>query len=152
MKKKATKSFQNQTSFTYSLYAIRAIQARQEYFTTVIPFGVLAKLLNSERMRTSTVPIDRDRPKAIAQYIRRHQKRYVLPAVTLTISGSYRFTPTSDLPAAINGGSLSLPVDAVFKIIDGRFRISGIADLIAVNPELADETISVILFPESTSV
>jgi len=140
-----------QNDFSYSLPAIRAIQAGQEYFTTVIPFGVLAKLLNSERMGTSTAPIDRDRPKAIAQYIRRNQKRYVLPALTLTVSGSYRFTPISDLSSAINVGSLSLPVDAVFKIVDGRFRISGIADLIATNPELADETISIILFPESKS-
>ncbi len=151
MKKTATKSFQSQRSFTYTLYAIRAIQAGQEYFTTVIPFGVLAKLLNSKGLGTSTAPIDRDRPKAIAQYIRRNQKKYVLPALTLTVSGSFRFTPTSDLSLAINGGSLSLPVDAVFQIVDGRFRTSGIADLIATNPELADETISVTLFPESKS-
>lgn len=133
--------------FTYSLPAIRAIQASQEYFTTSLPFGVLAKLIEPERSRADAIPLDRDRPAAIAEYIRKNRANFVLPALTLSIDGPYAFETTNQDATAVSAGELILAMDANIRIHDGRYRALAIAASVEATPELASETVSVVIFP-----
>lgn len=136
------------SEFTYRIPAIRATQAGQEYFTTAIPFGVLAKLLGDASGMT---PVDRDRPKAIAQFIASNPATYVLPALTISMSGEYVFTPLESITAAVSTGTLTLDIDAEFEIHDGTYRVLGIAQAILDHPALNDESVSVVIFPNSRS-
>lgn len=136
------------SGFTYSLPAIRAIQAGQEYFTTAVPFGVLSKLLESSTVTDGLAPLDRERSKSIAEYIARNQTSYVLPAITLSVDCRCQFTPSDNATSGVSAGTLTIPINASIRIHDGQYRIRGIADAIAANAQLAEETLSVVIYEQ----
>lgn len=139
------------TGFTYSIPAIKAIQAGQTYFTTALPFAVLVKLLKSSSYSEEVVPFDRDRSKAIAQYVLQHRESYVLPAITVSVSGKCDFRSQYDSSSGVAAGTLRLPINAGFRVHDGIYRAHGIAEALAANPRLGDETLSVVIYPSDTN-
>lgn len=143
-KKRATRP--KQSSFTYSLPAIRSLQAGQPYFTTAIPFGVLAKLLEPSASNDAVEPPDRDRTSAISQYIIQNEGTYVLPAVALSTEGNCEFVSLGDSDTGVAAGTLTLPINASFKIHDGHYRLYAIIRTVAEEPLLASETLPVVIF------
>lgn len=136
------------TGFTYSLPAIRSFQAGQPYFTTAIPFGVLAKLLEPNAINAGVEPLDRDRTRAISQYITQYEETYVLPAVTLSTAGDCDFVSLGDSDTGVTAGTLMLPMDASLKIHDGQYRLHAIARTVAEEPHLASETLPVVIYAD----
>jgi DNA sulfur modification protein DndB len=147
MSKKSAQTKPKQSSFQYSLPAIRAIQAGQEFFTTAVPFGVLAKLLNttlaSENEQASH---NRERSKSISEYIVRNPQSYVLTAITLSVHGKCSFEGTSGSDSEITSGTLTIPMNTSLQVHDGRHRAKAIADAVAKSPSIANESISVVIF------
>lgn len=140
------------SGFTYSMPAIRAIQAGKEYFTTVVPFSVLAKLIEPERNRDDAIPLDRDRPTAIAEYIAKNPSSYVLPALVISIDGEYVFDARQPTSATVTAGDLIFAINATVRIHDGRYRALGISEAVEANADLGDETISMVIFPAGNGI
>ena len=150
MAKKSGTTKPKQSGFKYSLPAIRAIQAGQEFFTTAIPYCVLAKLLNTTKSSEGElVTQNRERSRAIAEYIVRNPQSYVLSAITLSVQGKCNFEAISGSDADITSGTLTIPMNTALQIHDGRHRVQGIADAIAKSPSIANESISVVIFLRS---
>ncbi|HBJ33216.1 MAG TPA: hypothetical protein DDZ51_00335 [Planctomycetaceae bacterium] len=147
MANKTKSSVNKPPGFTYSLPAIRAFQAGQEYFTTAIPFDVLSKLIESECKQGNAVPLDRDRPKTIADYIVKNRHSYVLPALTVSIDGDYVFDSAQTESGNVAAGVLVFAINTNVRIHDGLYRALGIAEAVERNKELNDETIPVVIFP-----
>jgi len=57
-----------------------------------------------------------------------------------------RFDPMADRGSARNVGTLTVPMTARFLINDGQHRRAAIEEALKENPELGDETISVVFF------
>lgn len=133
--------------------AIRGIQAGREYYTTMIPLRLLSKLFVFEdeempaQMRAQRV-LNLRRAKAITNYVL-DSKRYVLNALTVTVdvpheeTNDFCFKPFAD---AFDIGYLQVPMSARFLLADGQHRAEGLKQALAENPDLKDETISVVLF------
>jgi DNA sulfur modification protein DndB len=147
MKKSNPPLTKKTSDFTYSLPAIRAIQADQEYFTTVIPFGIVAKLLSDQSNGFDAMPFDRERMNAITAFITENPQSYVLPALTISIRGEYVFQSSQEDSSPVLAGTLVLPINSKIQIHDGRHRASAIAQAIAAHPTLSNQSISVVIFP-----
>ena len=135
--------------FTYGFPAIRALQAGSTYYTTAMPFEVLVKLLKTNPGSDEN-PIDRDRAKAIADYICQNIGSFVLPPITLSVSSECHFVPYSDAELDIALGVLTLPINASFQIHDGSYRIDAIAEALAKYSDLSDETLGVVIYTRTS--
>lgn len=138
--------------FTYSVPAIRAVQAGQAYYSAAIPFGVLVKLLNLHAGGDNEVAIDRDRSRAIADYVCDNTDSYVLPPITISVNVECLFAPHDAAELTISTGTLKLPINASFQVHDGRYRVSAIGQALAKKPSLADETIAVVIYTSDSGV
>lgn len=138
----------------YELPAVRGIQSGREYFTSMIPLRLLKKLFIFEQEEMpAEMRAQRDlnprRAKAIANYVLTSEP-YVLSAITVTIdvpaedSPDFCFKPMGS--QTNDTGHLQVPMSAQFLIADGQHRTAGLKQALQENPDLADETIPVVLF------
>lgn len=88
-------------------------------------------------------PLNRTRIPAIARYMLDNPKAYVFSSITASVDGDIRFE--EELPDS-GMGSLVISMSAKFIINDGQHRRAAIEAALSENPELGDETISVVLF------
>lgn len=138
-------------SFSYQFTALRGIQAGREYYLAMCPLKLIPKifLFDEEEipaeLRAQRV-LNRARVPDIAQYLVQNPKAYVFSAITASIDGDVNFEPLADHGHARNAGVLTVPMTARFLINDGQHRRAGIEEALKVNPELGDETISVVFF------
>ncbi|MEP0885256.1 DNA sulfur modification protein DndB [Trichocoleus sp. ST-U3] len=86
--------------------------------------------------------LNRARIPEIAQYILDNPNGYVFSAITVSINADIRFEPTE----AGDVGLLKVPMDARFIINDGQHRRAAFEMALKENPEIGDETISVVFF------
>ncbi|MFN3194262.1 MAG: DNA sulfur modification protein DndB [Aureliella sp.] len=146
-KRKSEAESDSSPSFTYRLPVVRAIQAGQEFFTSAVPFSVIGTLTQSDRSR-SAEGVDQRRVTELVAYIRKHRETYVLPAITASIGAEFQFTPNGESVSAVSVGVLTIPIESTFEVHDGRYRCDALAKVIEQNPDLADEAISVVLYPD----
>ena len=88
-------------------------------------------------------PLNRSRIPAIAQYMLANPQEYVFSSITASVDGEVEFEPVapdSDL------GQVVISMASKFIINDGQHRRAAIEEAIRQNPNLGDETISVVLF------
>ena len=81
-----------------------------------------------------------------AHYILDNPKEYTFSSLTASIDGAVQFEPFGDDDAGRNVGRLRIPMDAKILINDGQHRRAAIESALEENPEIGDETISVVLF------
>jgi DNA sulfur modification protein DndB len=91
-------------------------------------------------------PLNRARIPAIARYMLDNPQEYVFSSITASVDGETHFEPT--FPGS-NLGNLVVSMASRFIINDGQHRRAAIEAAIAENPELGDETISVVFFVDS---
>ncbi len=138
-------------AFNYQFTALRGIQAGREYYVVMCPLKLIPKifLFNEEEipaeLRAQRV-LNRARVPEIAQYLLENPKEYVFSSITASIDGQVKFEPTGVQGFARNVGVLTVPMTARFLINDGQHRRAGIEEALKVNPDLGDETISVVFF------
>jgi DNA sulfur modification protein DndB len=133
------------------LAAVRGVQAGRAYYVVMVPMGTLSRIFSFDGQE---VPVDlraqrdlnRGRIPAIARYLLDHPEDYVIPPLTASIDGEFRFTAAADGNRSV--GTLEIGVEATLLINDGQHRRAGIAEAIRERPHLAAETVAVALFPD----
>lgn len=139
-------------SFSYVFPAIRGVQAGREYYVSMCPLRLLAKLFefdNEELMPELRAQrtLNRARVPDIARYIVTNADSYTFSAITASIDGAVSFEPVAQ-DSAINFrmGTLTVDMHARFIVNDGQHRRAAIEQALQDAPELADETIAVVFF------
>jgi len=127
---------------------VRGIQAGREYYISMCPLGLVPKIfLFNEGLtpeQRSQRQLNRGRVPEIARYLVDNKDDYVFSAITASIDGDAEFLPNAgdDLT-----GTLRVQMKTSKIIInDGQHRRAAIEAALERAPELADETIAVVLF------
>ncbi|ABA72481.1 DNA sulfur modification protein DndB [Pseudomonas fluorescens] len=138
--------------FSYTFPAIRGVQAGREFYVSMCPLRLLAKLFvfdNEELMPELRAQrsINRTRVPEIARYILSNTDSYTFSAITASIDGKVGFEPvgTNDT-THFRMGTLTVDMDAKFVVNDGQHRRAAIEQALEERPELGDETIAVVFF------
>ena len=131
--------------------AIRGIQAKREYYLVMCSLRDITRFFcfdeKSEvpaEMRAQRV-LNRSRVPEIARYIVENNDNYCLSAITASVDGDTEFIPA---PGGGNRkiGTLIVPMEARFIVNDGQHRRAALQLALEECPELAHETIAVVLF------
>ncbi|GFM51886.1 hypothetical protein PSCICE_31530 [Pseudomonas cichorii] len=138
--------------FSYTFPAIRGVQAGREFYVSMCPLRLLAKLFvfdNEELMPELRAQrsINRSRIPEIARYIVANADSYTFSAITASIDGKVDFEPVGSSDTAhFRMGTLTVDMDAKFIVNDGQHRRAAIEQALEERPELGDETIAVVFF------
>lgn len=140
-----------EASFEYVFPAIRGIQARREFYISMCPLRLIAKVfLFDEDELVPEIRAQRTLNKArlpeIARYITDNPNDYVFSALTASVDGDVFFEPLAAGPEGKRVGQLHIPMSARFIINDGQHRRAAIELALKENPELGDESIAVVFF------
>ena len=126
--------------FGYSFPAIRGVQARKEYYVSMCPLSMIAKIflfdekeINPE-LRAQRV-LAKNRVPEIANYILTNRENYTFSALTASIDGNVLFTP---IPGSDNMGSLKVDMNAKIIINDGQHRRAAIEAALKECPYYVD--------------
>ncbi|AST07067.1 DNA sulfur modification protein DndB [Anoxybacillus flavithermus] len=137
-------------NFTYNFPAVRGIQANREYYVAMCPLKLIPKifLFDEEEIppefRAQRL-LNRNRIPEITKYILENPNDYVFSSITASVDGEMNFIPY-DHTNNKNIGKLVINMDARFLINDGQHRRAAIEEAISINPDLGNETISVVFF------
>lgn len=137
--------------FVYKFPVVRGIQAGREYYIAMIPLRMLGRLFPGE---DEYVPpeyraqrkLNEIRIPVISRYITENRQSYVFSALAASIDGEFRFVPSGK---SGDVGILEVSLDARFLINDGQHRKAAILDALNEEPELGNETISVVLYEDA---
>ncbi len=137
-------------SLFYSFPAIRGRQAGDEYFTCMVPLGLLERFLSDPG---EEVPpeyraqrrINESRIPAIKKYILDNRDTYVFSALAASVDGEFEFT-SGELDS--NVGVLKISMDSRLILNDGQHRKAAILGAIEEDPSLKEETIAIVLFKD----
>jgi DNA sulfur modification protein DndB len=138
-------------AFSFTLPAVRGIQAGREYFVAMCPLRLVPRLFQVEggnvrpELKVQRVLNDSRIPE-IARYLTRHPKSYILSSLTASINGEVRFEPVPGSAGQIVPGYLKVPLAAQLLLHDGLHRGAAIESALRTNPEIGEETISLVLF------
>jgi len=133
--------------FEYVFPAIKGIQAGREYYVSMCPVRLIPKLFSFDdeeipaEMRAQR-KLNHARVPEIARYILNNQENYVFSAITVSVNSEMAFEPIGSEDI----GMLKIPMDARFVVNDGQHRRAAFEIALKENPELGDETISVVFF------
>lgn len=131
----------------YNFPAVRGVQAKHEYYISMIPINLLPKLFPVE---TDLVQpeyraqrqINEQRIPTIRDYILKNRDNYVFSALSASIDGKFRFECKKNEDVGI----LKIDMASTFMINDGQHRKAAIEAAIKEDPSLANETISIVFF------
>lgn len=137
-------------SFSYQFPAVRGIQAGREYYISMVPLKLLAKLFPTDEEivlpeHRAQRRINESRIPEIKRYILENRDSYVFSALSASIDGEYRFLSNGDSATGI----LVVDMDSVFLINDGQHRKAAIEAAMQEDPSLERETISIVFFGDS---
>lgn len=133
--------------FEYNFPVIQGIQAGRIYYVSMCPIRLIPKLFSFDdeeipaEMRAQR-KLNHARVPEIAQYILNNKENYVFSAITVSVNSEMTFEPMGSEDI----GMLKIPMDARFVINDGQHRRAAFELALKENPELGDETISVVFF------
>jgi DNA sulfur modification protein DndB len=127
------------------------VQAGREYYTSMFPLRHIPRILSfdEEELRPelrAQRTLNRQRVPEIARYLLDNPQGYTFSSLTASIDGEVTFEPLGDDGSERDVGQLRIPMDATILINDGQHRHAAIKAAIQENPDLGDETISVVLF------
>ena len=137
-------------NFHYNFPAVRGVQAKREYYITMIPLSLLSKMFGNEdeyllpeyRAQRN---INESRIPEIRDYILNNLTSYCFSALSASIDGEFCFEQ-SELDENI--GVLKIDMSAVLLINDGQHRKAAIEAALKEDPALSSETISIVLFKD----
>ena len=129
---------------------VRGVQANKTYYIGMVPLETLEKLFPDDD--EFVLPeyraqrrINENRIPEMKKYILDNRETYVFSALTASIDGKYKFLPND---ADNDLGILEVDINARFLINDGQHRKAAIIAALQENPELGEETISVVFFDD----
>ncbi len=135
--------------FTFAFPSVMGIQAGQPYYSTMVPINVLAGLLVFDESELppelqSQRPLTASRIPAIANYILSNPTTYTFDSISVAITEAAQFESLS--PQLPNLGVLRVPMNSMFRIIDGQHRWHGIKKALAENPDIGNESVSLLIY------
>ena len=130
---------------------VRGVQAGREYYISMCPLGLVPKIFifNEAGLtpeQRSQRQLNRGRVPEMTRYLVANRSNYVFSAITASIDGDAEFIPGSGSEDDLVGILRVQMKSARIIINDGQHRRAAIEAAIAEAPELADETIAVVLF------
>lgn len=136
-------------NYCYRFPVVKGIQAGKEYYIAMVPLKMLGKLFpNDEEYVLPEFRAQRKLNEAripeIRRYILDNRDSYVFSALAASIDGQYKFISSNNDETGI----LEVEMDAKFLINDGQHRKAAILSAIEENPELGNETISVVFYED----
>lgn len=137
-------------NFLYKFPAVKGIQAGREYYVSMVPLKILPKLFITDADVVSPEfraqrRLNETRIPAIKNYILDNRLSYVFSALSASLDGKFSFVPF-DTDGDI--GILEIDMNTTFLINDGQHRKAAIEEAIKEDPDLGDETISVVFFED----
>jgi DNA sulfur modification protein DndB len=137
-------------TFEYIFPSIRGVQAGREYYISMCPMRLIPRifLFDEEELKPelrSQRTLNKQRVPEISRYLLANPKGYTFSALTASIDGKVQFEPLGE-DSEQNIGRLHVPMSAKFVINDGQHRRAAIEAALHDNPDLGDETISVVFF------
>lgn len=134
-------------NFVYRFPAVKGKQAGREYYISMVPLKLLARLFPAEEEIVSPEyraqrRINEARIPEIKRYILDNRDSYVFSALSASIDGKYSFTQMFDSDV----GVLEVDMESIFLINDGQHRKAAIEAAMAEDPTLEKETISIVFF------
>jgi DNA sulfur modification protein DndB len=138
-------------AFHFALPAVRGVQASREYFVAMCPLRLVPRLfpLESNHLRPALQLqriLNRSRIPEIVKYLTGHSKSYILSSLTASINVPVQFEAAQGTVGTAVFGHLKVPMTAQFLLHDGLHRRVAIEAALKNRPEIADETISLVLF------
>ena len=136
--------------FEYTFPAIRGVQASREYYVSMCPLRLLPKIFLFDEIelkpeiRAQRI-LNRSRIPEISRYILNNPENYVFSSLTASIDADISFEPINP-EGSRDVGLLRIPMTAKFIINDGQHRYAAIERALVENPDLGDETISIVFF------
>ena len=137
--------------FEYVFPSIRGIQAGREYYISMCPLRLIPRifLFDEEELRPelrSQRTLNKQRIPELARYILNNPKEYTFSSITASIDGNVSFESIGEAGDSKSMGRLHIPMNSRFVINDGQHRRAAIEEALHENPDLGDETISVVFF------
>lgn len=139
------------SSAAYIFPAIKGIQARREYYVSMVPLEVIARIFQfadeelPAEVRSQRV-LNKSRIPEIRDYILANPDSYVFSALTVSVDGDMEFRELDSENKQI--GIISIPMTSRFLINDGQHRRAAIAEALRMNPNLKAEHISVVFYKD----
>lgn len=134
---------------TYQFPAVKGIQACREYYTSMVPLEVIARIFQfadeelPPEIRSQRI-LNKNRIPEIRDYILFNPDSYVFSSLTVSVDGDMEFSSASDLIPQV--GVISISMTARFLVNDGQHRRAAIAEALKTNPALKKEHISVVFY------
>lgn len=135
--------------FAYIFPAVKGLQAKKDYYITMIPLKYLVKILPEPgeylppEFRAQR-RINEQRIPGMKNYVIDNRDSYIFSSLTASIDGEFCFEETS----FENVGRLRISMDAKILINDGQHRRAAIAQALLEDDTLGDETISVVFYED----
>ena len=135
--------------FAYMFPAVRGVQAKKDYYITMIPLKYLVKILPEPgeylppEYRAQR-RINEQRIPGMKSYIIDNRDSYIFSSLTASIDGEFHF----EEKGIENVGCLHISMDAKILINDGQHRRAAIAQALLEDDSLGDETISVVFYED----
>ena len=90
--------------------------------------------------------LNKARVPQIARYLAGNPDSYVLSAITASIDADVRFEGKGVLQGGVRIGQLVVPAEARILVNDGQHRRAAITEALKTAPELANESVPLVLF------
>lgn len=136
----------------YSFSAIKGRQAGREFYISMCPLKIVPRLFLFQaedlppELRSQRV-LNKARIPEISRYITSNRENYIFSAITASIDRQVTFDKLIvDGKELDDIGKLRIPLDARFILNDGQHRRAAIEEALKEQPDLGDETISVVFF------
>ena len=118
---------------------------------TACPLRLVPEILSFDapdlppQLRAQRV-LNKGRIPQIASYLTSNRESYVLSAITASIDADVHFEPLGALRDGVRIGELTIPANAKILVNDGQHRRAAIEQALKVAPELARESLPLVLF------
>ena len=139
------------------LPAMRGKMGSRTYYSCLMPLDAIQSMFKfdpEERQWTDLGPEQREqralnkaRVPALTSYILDNEDDYLFASITASYKSQPVFTSSGQSEGGENIGMLRLKLGDELTINDGQHRCAAIVEAVKKNPELATQTISVLLFP-----
>lgn len=137
----------------YSFTAMRGHQASKAYYVLLCPLKLIPKVFSfadesvPPQLRAQRI-LNRTRIPVIARYICDNPTDYILSSLCASVDGEIEFEAAHGALSFHDIGFLHIGMSATILINDGQHRRAAIEEAIRERPDIGDETISVVLFPD----
>jgi DNA sulfur modification protein DndB len=141
--------------------AMRGKMGSRTYYSCLMPLEAIQNMFRfdpEERQWTDLSPEQREqrtlnkaRVPSLTSYIVNNEDDYLFASITASFKTDPKFIPSTQVGSE-NIGTLLIKLGDELTINDGQHRCAAIIEAVKKNPNLGEQTISVLLFPWESTV